>query len=58
MHVIARGNMMMHMLNGHVMAVFIDDDPTMAVAQGVIGLQIEGGGNVKVSCRNLWLKNL
>jgi len=58
MHVIARGNMMMHMLNGHVMAVFIDDDPTMAAAQGVIGLQIEGGGNVKVSCRNLWLKNL
>jgi len=58
MHVIARGNMMMHMLNGHVMAVFIDDDPTMAAAQGVIGLQIEGGGNVKVSVRNLWLKNL
>lgn len=58
MHVIAHGNMMMHMLNGHVMAVFIDDDPTMAAAQGVIGLQIEGGGNVKVSCRNLWLKSL
>jgi len=38
------------------MSVFIDDDPTMAVAQGVIGLQIEGTG--KVSFRNLWLKNL
>jgi len=24
----------------------------------VIGLQIEGSGNVKVSFRNLWLKNL
>jgi len=48
----------MHMLNGHVMAVFIDDDPTMSAAQGVIGLQIEGGGNVKISFRNLWLKNL
>jgi hypothetical protein len=58
MHVIARGNMMMHMLNGHVMAVFIDDDPTLAAAQGVIGLQIEGGGNVRISFRNLWLKNL
>lgn len=58
MHVIARGNMLIHILNGHVMAVFIDDDPTMAAAQGVIGLQIEGGGNVKVSCRNLWLKSL
>jgi len=58
MHVIARGNMMVHMLNGHVMAVFIDDDPSMAAFEGVIGLQIEGGGNVKVSCRNLWLKTL
>ncbi len=58
MHIIARGNMMTHMINGHVMSVFIDDDPSMAVAQGVIGLQIEGGGNVKVSFRNLWLKSL
>ncbi len=58
MHIIARGNMMMHMINGHVMSVFIDDDPSMAVAQGVIGLQIEGSGNVKVSFRNLWVKNL
>jgi hypothetical protein len=58
MHIIARGNMMIHMLNGHVMAVFIDEDPSMAVSQGVIGLQIEGGGNVKISFRNLWLKNL
>jgi hypothetical protein len=58
MHVIAHGNMLLHMLNGHAMAIFIDDDPTMSAAQGVIGLQIEGGGNVKISFRNLWLKNL
>jgi hypothetical protein len=58
MHVIARGNTMMHMLNGHVMAIFIDEDPTMASSSGVIGLQIEGGGSVKISFRNLWLKNL
>ena len=55
-HIIARGNEMVHIINGHVMSIFIDDDPTMAVAQGVIGLQIEGTG--KVSFRNLWLKNL
>ena len=58
MHVIARGNTMIHMVNGHVTSIFIDDDPSMAVAEGVIGLQIEGGGNVKVSFRNIWLKNL
>jgi Domain of Unknown Function (DUF1080) len=58
MHIIARGNTMIHMLNGHVMAIFIDEDPTMSASQGVVGLQIEGGGNVKISFRNLWLKNL
>jgi hypothetical protein len=56
LHVIARGNTMMHIVNGHLMSVFIDDDSTMAAAQGVIALQIEGTG--KVSFRNLWLKNL
>jgi hypothetical protein len=55
-HVIARGNTLMHIVNGHLMSVFIDDDPTMAAAQGVIALQIEGTG--KVSFRNIWLKNL
>jgi len=55
-HVIARGNTLMHIVNGHLMSVFIDDDSTMAAAQGVIALQIEGTG--KVSFRNIWLKNL
>lgn len=58
MHVIARGNTLIHMVNGHVTSIFIDDDPSMAVAQGVVGLQIEGSGNVRVSFRNLWLKSL
>ena len=58
MHVIARGNTLIHMINGHVMAIFIDEDAAMSASQGVIGLQIEGGGNVKISFRNLWLKNL
>jgi hypothetical protein len=59
MHIIARGNTMIHMVNGHVMSIFIDDDPSMARSNGVIGLQIEGRGEiVKVSYRNLWLKTL
>ena len=56
LHVIAKGNTLMHIVNGHLMSVFIDDDPTMSAAQGVIALQIEGTG--KVSFRNLWLKTL
>jgi hypothetical protein len=55
-HIIARGNTLIHIINGRTMSIFIDDDPSMAAARGVIGLQIEGTG--KVSFRNLWLKNL
>jgi hypothetical protein len=55
-HIIARGNMLTHIINGRTMSIFIDDDPTMAAAKGVIALQVENTG--KVSFRNLWLKNL
>src|SRR5262245_60512406 len=55
-HIIARGNTLVHIINGRTMSIFIDDDPTMAAAKGVIALQIENAG--KVSFRNLWLKNL
>ena len=53
-HIIARGNQMIHIINGHVMAVFIDDDATKFRKNGLIGIQIEGTG--KVSFRNLWIK--
>jgi hypothetical protein len=55
-HIIARGNMLTHIINGRTMSIFIDDDPSASAAQGVIALQIENNG--KVSFRNLWLKTL
>jgi hypothetical protein len=53
-HIIAHGNQMIHIINGHVMAVFIDDDPTKFRKNGFIALQIEGTG--KVSFRNIWIR--
>jgi hypothetical protein len=53
-HIVARGNQFTHIVNGHVMAVFFDDDPTKFRKNGLVGLQIEGTG--KVSFRNLWIK--
>jgi len=53
-HIIARGNELIHIINGHVMSVFLDDDPTKFRKDGYIGLQIEGIG--KVSFRNIWIK--
>jgi hypothetical protein len=56
LHIIARGNTMTHIVNGHVMAVLIDDDSKMFRKSGLIGFEIEGTG--KISIRNVWLKKL
>ena len=56
LHIIARGNTMTHIVNGHVMSVLIDDDPTKFRKSGLIGFEIEGTG--KISIRNVWLKRL
>lgn len=57
-HLIARGNTLIHAINGHVMAILIDDDPAKARARGLIGLQCSGSGTLKISVRGIWLKNL
>ena len=56
LHIIARGNTMTHIINGHVMSILIDDDPTMFKKSGLIGFEIEGTG--KIAIRNIWLKKL
>lgn len=56
--VIADGNTLIHIVNGHVMAILVDNDPTFRQSKGLIGFEIEGGGVVKISQRNVWLKKL
>ena len=56
LHVIARGNALTHILNGHVMAILIDDDPAARKTSGVIALQIEQFGTGRIWFRNIWLK--
>jgi hypothetical protein len=56
--VIADGHTLTHIINGHVMAVLVDNDPEFRQARGLIAVEIEGGGNVKISHRNIWLKEL
>ena len=55
--VIARGGTFLHILNGQLMAVMIDDDPESSNNQpGLIGIEIEA--TTKVSVRNMWVKKL
>lgn len=49
---------MMYVLNGQLTSVFIDDDPKRFLDHGVIQLQLECRGDIKVSFRNLWQKDL
>ena len=56
--IIADGNTLVHVINGHVMSVLVDTDPQFSAAKGLIALEIEGGGTVKISHRNIWLKPL
>jgi Domain of Unknown Function (DUF1080) len=56
--IIADGHTLIHIVNGHVMAILVDNDPKYFQAKGLLAFEIEGGGNVKISHRNVWLKKL
>jgi hypothetical protein len=57
-HLIARGNVLTHILNGHVMCVVIDDDPVGRKMSGLIGVQVHVGPPMKVEYRDFRLKEL
>ena len=58
LHIIARGNTLIHLLNGHVTAVFVDDDQTNRAMKGLLGVQLHTGPPMRVEFRNIYLKNL
>jgi len=56
--IIARGGVMMHIMNGQLMAAYVDDDPKSSNnVSGLIGIELEGSPT-KVSVRNIWLRKL
>ena len=57
-HLIARGNSLTHILNGHVMSIVLDDDIKKRRFDGLIGVQVHVGGPMKVEYRSFLLKTL
>lgn len=57
-HIIARGNTLMNIVNGQLMAVVVDDDPKARAMKGLLGFQIHVGPPMKIEFRNVYLKNL
>ena len=55
-HIIARGSTIVHLLNGRVMCVLVDDDPTSRLAEGKLGVQVHTGPPMKVEFRAIRLK--
>ena len=57
--IVARGNVLTHLINGHIITETIDDNAAKrTLDSGLIGFQIESGGDYKVSVRNIWLKTI
>ena len=52
--VIARGNTLVHLINGHIISVTIDDDPALRTESGIMSLQLEGNGQIWY--RNIYIK--
>lgn len=57
-HIIARGATMIHVINGRVMAVCIDEDTKSRAAEGLLGLQLHVGPPMKIEYKNILLKKL
>jgi hypothetical protein len=57
-HLIVRGNLLIHILNGHMMCEVIDDDSVNRKLSGLIGVQVHVGPPMEIEYRNILLKEL
>jgi hypothetical protein len=55
-HIIGRGNVLAHLINGRVFALCVDDDSKGRAMEGMLGLQLHVGPPMKVEFRNILLK--
>jgi hypothetical protein len=58
-HIIARGNTIIQLINGHVMSQIIDDDKAGRKMDGLIGIQLhKTTGPMKIEARKIRLKEM
>lgn len=57
-HIVARGNVLMHHMNGRLMSVVIDDDDRGRTPRGLLGVQVHVGPPMKVEYRNWRVKQI
>lgn len=54
--VIARGNVLITVVNGRVMSMLIDDDLAFRKADGLIGIQVHTGAPMKIEVRDIRIR--
>jgi hypothetical protein len=57
-HLIARGNTLINIINGHVTAILVDDDVKGRALKGLLGFQIHVGPPMKIEFKNIYLKTI
>ena len=58
LHIIARGNQIIQVVNGRVMSAIVDEDAKGRALDGLLGLQIHTGQPMKVEFRNVLFRKL
>ena len=56
LHLIARGNIIIQILNGQVMSMIIDDDKAGRMMNGLLGIQCHVGPPMKIEVKNVRIK--
>ncbi len=57
-HIIAKGDVMVHMINGQVMSIVVDNDEENKTWSGLIGVQVHVGPPMEIRYKNFRLKEL
>ena len=55
-HLIIKGNTMVHIINGHVMSVVIDNDSENRKSEGLLGVQVHVGPPMTIAYKNIRIK--
>lgn len=58
LHIIARGNVLIHILNGQLAALFVDGDTKGRAMDGLLGFQLHMGPPMRAEFKNIYLKTL
>jgi hypothetical protein len=56
--IVAKGNRIQHYLNGALILDFTDNDPKLALREGILALQLHAGAPMSVDFKNIRIKDL